>query len=805
MAPHVKKLNLIAALALLLALAAAPALANMSGSAVDSVSPNPTVRAPANVSGSAVDSVSPNPTARAPKSMSGSTVNSVTPNPISSLGVPLDLCFNVTVSSPDDEYLARFDVNLPDGWTVNSVANTPSNTGASTTQGTEAGNVVYWRTTWYWGAWSNGTFDFCANVTIPDNTGAPWSLPWNLIGDYSSINGTITLKGYQPQLALAKSVTPATNAPYHGVVTCTLALQNTGPVSDTAVFLTDTLPAAVDFGWWIDNPGASVNNDEITWNGTLTNSSALTFTFAVTHTGNYAQIVANTAMFSGTLQTGSASASFAVEISPNAPVLQPIGDQTVDELTELAFTATATDPVHTVLTFTLDAGSVGTITPGGDYSWTPTEADGPGVYNATVRVTNGEYENFETIAITVNEVNTAPELPYIGWRVVNEWETLSFMATATDADLPPNTLAYSLDDGSVGEIDDTTGRYTWTPTEADGFGAYTATVRVSDGSLEDSEFFIIVVDEVYQPPVLQPIGDQVVEALTPFHLTARIAYFDHSPLRPMTYTLAPGSVGTIDAHTGQFSWTPGNEPETYSATVQVSDGTVTDTETFHLTVNVDTPGRGQWMVVANSYLSNFRIVDTVDDQVYGPFLDGQLGSEGGGRFDAAVTPDGSTALISNFGDSTVYLVDMTNPITPSLIPSVTIPFFAEDIDVSADGHYALVADGGFSPRLATIDIPAATLVYTADLGAAYANGVVVAPNGTIIVPDYFAGSIHTLLLDDMGRVLNTGNTYTYTYPGLPITDINNRLWPVNLGLSPDGQTLIVCDSMTTTVGIYRIV
>ena len=59
MAPHVKKLNLIAALALLLALAAAPALANMSGSTVDSVPPTPTVQAPANVRGSAVDSVSP--------------------------------------------------------------------------------------------------------------------------------------------------------------------------------------------------------------------------------------------------------------------------------------------------------------------------------------------------------------------------------------------------------------------------------------------------------------------------------------------------------------------------------------------------------------------------------------------------------------------------------------------------------------------------------------------------------------------------------------------------------------------------
>jgi uncharacterized repeat protein (TIGR01451 family) len=236
------------------------------------------------------------------------------------------------------------------------------------------------------------------------------------------------------------------------------------------------------------------------------------------------------------------------------------------------------------------------------------------------------------------------------------------------------------------------------------------------------------------------------------------------------------------------------------------------------------------------------MVNTTDDTVYGPFLEGQLGSMGGGRFDVVVTPDGSTALFSNFGDATVFLVDMTNPITPSLITSVTIPFFAEDMDVSADGRYALVTDGGFSSAVAVIDIPAATLVYTGSLmpGAtpveqlsalkpapettegekfsasfpqmspegvidgAQAQAVEIAPNGTVIVADYWNGAVHTLLLDEQGR-LNAINTYTYTHPGWPITDTEYALRPVNLGLSPDGQTLIVCNTTTTTVGIYRLV
>jgi uncharacterized repeat protein (TIGR01451 family) len=782
-------------------------------------------------------------------SMSGSTVNAVTPNPISP-GAPVNLCFNVAVSSPDDEYMARFDVNLPDGWTVNSVANTPSNFGQPTTQGIDAGNVVYWQTSGYpsvGGAWSNGTFNFCANVTALNGTGAPWSLPWNIIGENygappHSVSGAVNLDVETTiHLTLAKSVMPATAVPYHGVATYTLILNNSGVLSDTAVFLTDTLPAAVDFGWWIDNPGASVSGDEITWHGTVTDSTVLTFTFAVTHTGSYADIVVNTAAFSGTTQAGQATATFTVESNPDAPVLAPIGDQMVDELTELAFTAFATNPVPAVLTFTLDAGSVGAITPAGDFSWTPSEAAGPGVHTATVRVTNGEYDDFETVNITVNEVNTAPVMAHLGYRVVNELETLVISDTTTDADLPPNPLTYWLDEGSVGEIDAMTGRYTWTPAEADGFDVYTATLHVSDGALQDSEFVIIIVNEVYQPPVLQPIGDKRVDALTPFHFTARVTSLD-IPLRPITYTLAPGSVGIIDAHTGLFNWTPGALPETYTTTVQVSDGTVTDTDTIHLTVNVDTPGVGHWVVVANNSQSDFRIVNTTDNTVYGPFLEGQLGTDGGGRFDVTVTPDGRTALFSNFGDSKVFLVDMTNPIAPSLITSVTVPFFAEDMDVSADGRYALVTDGGFSTEVAVIDIPAATLVYTANLvqgptpvarisaletlpnaaeghkstasfplmspedviDGAQAQAVEVAPDGTVIVADYWNGAIHTLLLDNQGR-LNALNTYTYTYPGWPITNTEYALRPVNLGLSPDGQTLIVCSTTTTTVGIYRLV
>src|SRR5204862_149850 len=106
----------------------------------------------------------------------------------------------------------------------------------------------------------------------------------------------------------------------------------------------------------------------------------------------------------------------AIEVTVNAvagnqcPVLAPIGSKTVTQLSLLTFTATATDPdVGQTLTFSLDAGAptgaaIDATT--GVFTWTPTAAQGPGVFPITVQVTdNGTPEpctDLEMIEITVN-------------------------------------------------------------------------------------------------------------------------------------------------------------------------------------------------------------------------------------------------------------------------------------------------------------------------------------------------------------------------------------------------------------------
>jgi hypothetical protein len=216
------------------------------------------------------------------------------------------------------------------------------------------------------------------------------------------------------------------------------------------------------------------------------------------------------------------SSSVTVQAPANqAPVLNTVGDKSSAEETELAFTATATDEDVASLQFSLANPATGTfptgaaITAGGAFTWTPTEAQGPGTYRVKVVVTdNGSLTDEEEIAITVTEVNKAPELAAIGNKSVNEGSLLSFTATATDPDLPANTLTFSLQGAPAGaSINASTGVFTWTPDDDDPTGtpsdANTFKVVVTDNGtpqLSDEETITVTVNNI--APVVDAGADQ---------------------------------------------------------------------------------------------------------------------------------------------------------------------------------------------------------------------------------------------------------------------------------------------------------
>src|SRR5207245_199030 len=186
----------------------------------------------------------------------------------------------------------------------------------------------------------------------------------------------------------------------------------------------------------------------------------------------------------------SATNSFTVTVNEvnSAPTLTVPANQTINELSALVVTNTATrsDERREALTFGLvSAPSGDAVNPTtGVLSWTPAEAQGQSTNTLAVKVTdNGSpaLSATNSFTVVVTEVNSAPVLTVPANQTINELSALVLTNTATDTDLPSNTLTFELVSGPSGvAVNPTTGVLSWTPTEAQGPSTNTITVKVTD-------------------------------------------------------------------------------------------------------------------------------------------------------------------------------------------------------------------------------------------------------------------------------------------------------------------------------------
>src|SRR4030095_15637908 len=247
-------------------------------------------------------------------------------------------------------------------------------------------------------------------------------------------------------------------------------------------------------------------------------------------------------------------------------------------------TATDADLPAQTLTFSLVGAPAGasiaasTAISGG----TPAEARGPGSYPFTVRVSDGIANTDATITLTVDEANAAPVLSGVpAAATIPELAPYTFTATATDADLPAQTLTFTLVGAPSGAtIDGTTGAFSSTPTEAQGPGSYPFTVRVSDGVTNTDAAITLDVTEANAAPAIANVpASATIPEMAPYTFTATATASD-LPAQTLTFSLVGAPSGaTIDGTTGAFSSTPteAQGPGSYPFTVRVSDG-VTNTD-----------------------------------------------------------------------------------------------------------------------------------------------------------------------------------------------------------------------------------
>src|SRR5207249_94351 len=205
-------------------------------------------------------------------------------------------------------------------------------------------------------------------------------------------------------------------------------------------------------------------------------------------------------------------------------------NQTIAELSTLVVTNTATDadvPANT-LTFSLVSGPAGvSVNPTtGVLTWSPTEAQGPSTNVITVKVTdNGApaLSDSQSFTVVVTEANSAPVLTVPGSQNIAELSTLVVTNTATDADVPANTLTFRSEERRVGKsVNATTGVLTWTKTEDEvpSTNGITVMARVQAFALLSySQSFTVVVTEANSAPVLTAPANQAIVELSTLVVT----------------------------------------------------------------------------------------------------------------------------------------------------------------------------------------------------------------------------------------------------------------------------------------------
>ena len=186
-------------------------------------------------------------------------------------------------------------------------------------------------------------------------------------------------------------------------------------------------------------------------------------------------------------------ATVSLTITPvnDAPVVAAMAPQTVEQGRTLTVTVNASDPdvPAQTLTYSLNAGAPAGATihsTTGVVTWAVPAAQTLGLYSLTVRATdNGTPVLFgeRTFTVEVQQAtNVAPVLAPIGSKTVNEAHELRFTISATDADLPAQTLTYSATNLPAGATFDTATReFLWTPTDAQGPGSVVVTCSVTGG------------------------------------------------------------------------------------------------------------------------------------------------------------------------------------------------------------------------------------------------------------------------------------------------------------------------------------
>jgi hypothetical protein len=220
------------------------------------------------------------------------------------------------------------------------------------------------------------------------------------------------------------------------------------------------------------------------------------------------------------------------------------------------------------LHYSLAAGAPAgaTIDPdSGVFSWTPPMDQPVGSYSIGVVATDSgapPLSASQTFTVNVVAFNHPPVVAAIPVQTVAEGTQLAVRVTATDSDVPAQTITYSLGPGAPAgaAIDQQSHLFTWTPDPYASAGTYSITVIATDNGFvpkSGSTTFMVNVLAVNHPPVFSVIPSQTaaVGQTLALAVAAYVTDLDR-PAQVLHYALAAGAPAgvAIDPGSGMLTW-----------------------------------------------------------------------------------------------------------------------------------------------------------------------------------------------------------------------------------------------------------
>ena len=251
----------------------------------------------------------------------------------------------------------------------------------------------------------------------------------------------------------------------------------------------------------------------------------------------------------------------------------------------------------TTLTFTAVGLPTGlTMNTAGVISGSVTDDDQVGDHTVQITASDGSLRVSDTFTLTITNVNDAPVISTSSQNFnVNENQTTVFTVSASDDDTG-STLTYSLEgvDASLFNIVSTTGVITFkTAPDYENAGdsntdnIYNIIVRVSDGTLSDTQSFTVRVTNVNEAPTVASTIDDVSYAENALiSLDVSSSFNDVDTGTTLTFTAVGLPTGLTMNTAGVISGSVTDDDQVGDHTVQVtaSDGSLSVSDTFTLTI-----------------------------------------------------------------------------------------------------------------------------------------------------------------------------------------------------------------------------